>query len=326
MNKEFHYSIVKVLAEKAGLSPEDSQIVAYASQFVDDAAIDNRFFLKNFPTNQEFNELYNNGIFFPIQTGHAGVTYVNALEPAVQRSVWAAFHFLPAQEFTSALKANFRTQANGELAGLLVDRAIEEVVSSDISNRTRRLIKLGIALHSYADTWSHDDFYGISYGKNKKKESQVLTEGGWQEDPPFFWVGIGHALCNSADAPNVTWRYKNETDEEFVEKNNTSRFLEAAKQIYGKLRQITNTGVPFSSFKGNIENCLKFGHVDASFPEVHLSYSNEEWVKAGRKLLLRETRKSSSYWVYEHKGDMKWYYFQLEALAQRKFILERIAQ
>ena len=37
MNINFHYAAVKVLARHAGFSEGDSQTIAYASQFVDDA-------------------------------------------------------------------------------------------------------------------------------------------------------------------------------------------------------------------------------------------------------------------------------------------------
>jgi len=39
MKKDFHYSVIKILSEKAGFEAEDAQIIAHASQYVDDATM-----------------------------------------------------------------------------------------------------------------------------------------------------------------------------------------------------------------------------------------------------------------------------------------------
>lgn len=36
MNIDFHYGVINVIAQRAGFSPEDAQVISYASQYTDD--------------------------------------------------------------------------------------------------------------------------------------------------------------------------------------------------------------------------------------------------------------------------------------------------
>jgi len=56
MQEDVHYYLIKVLAQEAGFSPDDAQIVAYASQYADDAVEHQPLRIKKLPTELNFGE------------------------------------------------------------------------------------------------------------------------------------------------------------------------------------------------------------------------------------------------------------------------------
>lgn len=67
MQKDFHYCMIRVLSEKAGIKPEEAQIIAYASQYVDDAVEHQEVMIKNAPQ-LNYQRLKQDGHFDPICT------------------------------------------------------------------------------------------------------------------------------------------------------------------------------------------------------------------------------------------------------------------
>lgn len=322
MNQTFHYEIVRVLGEKAGFPAGEAQIIAYASQFVDDATHENRFYLNGFGDQPAYRALYDpaSRLFKPVQTGHEAIQNLEAFDPQEQRNVLAAFHFVPFDKIAADQKKNYLTKENGPLARSLATLAADEVKSSTASSRTQKLIRLGIALHSFADCWAHDDFAGIDYGYNKKRDCQVLILGRWKDDTRAGTFSIGHAFSRSPDLSSVKWRYKNAGDDHPKTKDNPSRFLEAAENIFGVLSQASQGGVPFTDIKEDVQTALIFGVPREVFTDMNFQYSKSEWRNSAIRLNLSETRDSRSHWVYDFQGDLKWFWYQLEAYNQREFI------
>ena len=121
MDQTFHYEIIKVLAEKAGFRPDEAQIIAYSSQFVDDATIENKYYLNGFSAGTEFQSLYDSGshIFSPVQTAHEGVQNLEALSPDGQKKVLVSFHFMPNEKIAADRKkilSNKRKRGIGEFS------------------------------------------------------------------------------------------------------------------------------------------------------------------------------------------------------------------
>jgi hypothetical protein len=67
MEKDFHYYVTYALANKAGFSNDDSYIIAYASQYVDDNN-EHQYPRKDGLPQFPFGIKYNGGFFRPIMT------------------------------------------------------------------------------------------------------------------------------------------------------------------------------------------------------------------------------------------------------------------
>jgi hypothetical protein len=82
MQRDFHHGVIYVLSRVAGFSPEDATIIAYSSQYVDDA------------TNGSFIKFTNHPMYYRIKSAHAMKDFCNLDDLANQNS-WMPFHFLP---------------------------------------------------------------------------------------------------------------------------------------------------------------------------------------------------------------------------------------
>ncbi|MFW6025790.1 MAG: DUF6765 family protein [Candidatus Woesearchaeota archaeon] len=113
----------------------------------------------------------------------------------------------------------------------------------DIALQSDNLYSIGIAIHAYLDTWSHQNFIGIRDCYNKAKSYGIL-----RLIPDFisdFFVTLGHvSVKHNPDKPNKKWkdpRLKTSTI------NNNKRFIKAIKNLFDKLSeysgQFNNTKV-----------------------------------------------------------------------------------
>ncbi len=99
MQKDFHYDIVCTLAKVAGYSDNEANIIAYASQYVDDNT--DREYTVTDSQADSHGEFY---VGFPEEIGKSGDMYfpiitqavdVTAFKLSIQRYVFAPFHFIP---------------------------------------------------------------------------------------------------------------------------------------------------------------------------------------------------------------------------------------
>ena len=145
MQKDVHFYVTYVLAKRAGLPAQDAEQLAWADQFTDDL------------TESDLHEIQT-------QSAIAG----NWADRQVQLSVLVPFHFVPG----SNAEHPWMTTANNDRARQLVQSA------------KGSLLQLGIALHAFQDTFSHEGF------------------SGWQEDlnSCFPWYFVQSALPNVGGA------------------------------------------------------------------------------------------------------------------------------
>jgi len=198
MNIEFHYHITQLIAARAGLPPEDAEILAISSQYVDDNSM-------IFKIDKDKPTAYSNYIS---QT-------MNILKPKAKLfRIYPIFHFIPGDpKAESAWRKDgqmhwLNTTPNSENANRIMDTAL----TSD------NLYRTGIAIHGYADTWAHQNFTG--YYNDFNAMTGPLNPG-------VFSIGHAEAFHNP-DWPALIWKdkrlIKNRVD-------NKSRFLEAAQHI-----------------------------------------------------------------------------------------------
>lgn len=194
MNSEFHYYSTYFLALQAGWSRRDAQILAYSAQYVDNN-------LRGYVVEDGA------GRFETHPTQDFGFW-----DPSNSWRIFLPFHFPPTGDPGASVRADggvhpWEVRPNGELARQLLLGAL----------RRRDLCAIGIALHTFADTWAHQNWIGAVHPFN-------------QADPDSALPPLGHAQAlRQPDLYEQVW-----TDRRLIEPvvENRGRFTEAARKIY----------------------------------------------------------------------------------------------
>lgn len=333
MKEDFHYYCIAVLARGAGFPPGDALTIAYASQYVDDAT--------------ECEPISMDGVQFdPVRTAHAGL---GAFDWAVQKRVFIPFHFIPPKPVTLP-SDTFVSAPGSEFAAGVVDEALKE------RKKTLRLCRIGVALHAYADTWSHQGFSGRKNHENDVEGIHLWEKGGWNH---LLWANIGldampwigHIQAGGfPDLGHLRWKYTNDSTGEVVERSNTEEFLKASKAIYDKLHKATKTtsvkAIPWKTLEPDIHALLKSTSdgqdlldawkakfADLFAPEP-LGYDRTAW----RQEALDAASAQDVDWddfepddfaalAFAPKAsffDSRWVQFHRAALKQRHYVLEHL--
>lgn len=200
MDVEFHYWITALVAYRAGFSQEETKVIAYASEFVDE----NDVCLE--VVDKSSGEKYGN---FISQT-------MNILKPKRElMRVYPLFHFVPGEPdaYTARRRDGkmhiLNTTPNSENANEFLQAAFK-------STEDLRLYRIGIATHCYVDTWAHQNFVGWY---------DAFNNIGLDPKPD-----IGHA--DGEHHPD--WVAHSWVDSRLVDGdiNNSLRFLSAAKALF----------------------------------------------------------------------------------------------
>jgi hypothetical protein len=236
MQLDFHHAVVYVIARMAGFDHRHGEVLAHASQYVDDA-------INAGPV------AFDNGAMFNrTSSAHKTFDYRNFSELA-NHHVWIPFHFLPGNGGRSA-----GDNPDGSFIRKIVclpdSPVAREMVNVCILHKSRPygLHRLGIALHVYADTWAHQRFAGVCHQINHitQLDEQEQVDADFQQRLRHYFkdfcnnvagdlVGdvmpLGHGTALSQpDKPFLTWRYRDH-DGAVVERNNTEIFVQAAQAM-----------------------------------------------------------------------------------------------
>ncbi|BBN82964.1 hypothetical protein PA25_29490 [Pseudoalteromonas sp. A25] len=230
MQIDLHFGMTWVVARAAGFSNQQANIIAHASQYVDDA------------TNQGCIRFDNGATYSRMTTAHKMLDYRN-LHSLKNQLVWIPFHFLP---------GNAGLPAGRNPSGSFIRKleckpnsyVAKDMVNECIANRHRpyALHLLGITSHVFIDTWGHQGFAGVDHPINKVrhiKDHNGKIDTHWRERVANYFknivqddipsLGHGQALSNP-DLPHQHWSYTNGLGEH-VERNNPIDFLEAADEL-----------------------------------------------------------------------------------------------
>ncbi len=337
MQLDFHYCTIRILAEKAGFSAEDAQIISYASQYIDDAVDHEKMYIDG--SLDILLSRFTENTFDPICTAHKGLQFINGYNQGVQNKIYIPFHFLP--DLENSLDMNV-TQ-NCRLSLKLVNKALVELCKGVGEQRIMNLIRLGITLHTYADSWAHQNFSGKHNPKANDIRDITLFKNGKWETIPFLTrleynslPDIGHAEAASyPDQSHLKWSYVRVSDGKTYIRDNTLLFLDAAEHIFNLLKGKVKDEIWFE-IKDKLFECLSFEaesveekikKFQSIFPEIGFFYDEKQW----RKDALLTVKRSKLYSVvkdnkhlFELGSDKKWFYFHYAALEQREYIYELI--
>jgi hypothetical protein len=338
VQKDFHYCTIRIITEKAGFSPEDAQIIAYASQYVDDAVDHEKM---NVDGHLDIlSHRFTENTFDPICTAHDGLQFIKGFKKDVQYKIYLPFHFLPDLENSNS----FIVTKNCNLSGKLVLNCVAELSKSVGEYRILNLIRLGIALHTFADSWTHQNFSGIhSSPDNDINTIEIFKNGKWEKLPALVKLeydalpDIGHAEAGSLpDLSHLKWRFTKESGDELFERDNKLLFIEAAENIINKLKGLINLK-NWPLIKEKLLECFgfevdnideKFKKYQRLFPEIGFYYDINQWRNEALRLIERKKIRN----MIEQKptfslgNDKKWFYFHLAANDQRNYVLDLIEQ
>lgn len=215
MDKDFHFGTIYVLSRWAGFGSYNSLVIASASQFVDD--------------NTDIISKGNRA------SGHELWENLTSLEE--NNEVWIPFHFLPGLEDSSESE-KLICKKNSILAQSMIDELPPIAVDDSIS-----ILRLGIALHVYADTWAHQEFSGIPSTCNNARNLLPIPSSPIKalenSVGQIGFLPLGHMEASHyPDRPYLTWH----CDPQFPDdgRNNWEEFIDASNEIYKILTHISN--------------------------------------------------------------------------------------
>jgi len=197
MNAEFHYYAIHFLCLRAGFAENDARTIATSSQYVDNA-------LRSWAVAD------GEGIFVTEVTQN----YV-FWDEGTLKNIYLPFHFVPGDPATANTQRRdgraspYAVTPDSPLVKALLVEALKE----------RNLFRIGIALHSYADSYAHQHFSGRLEEANAVEGSSLL--------PP---AGHLQALRSPDDAMGL-WEDPR-LRPEYARVDNRVRFLSAARKIY----------------------------------------------------------------------------------------------
>jgi hypothetical protein len=248
-----------------------------------------------------------------------------------RQKIYPLFHFIPGgneAEETCYLECDekkcFFTTPNSGNAKSLIKAAIK---SSD-------LYRLGIAIHAFADTWSHQNFLGFKNEVNARNRVELIPN-------------IGHAdFFHDPDKIHNSWEDTRleKKDKKIV---NDERFLEAAKQIFIFLYRFKNEesddSIVIAKYSElNLEQQLKDAMAVSSWllkdKKVRLKayekicnelgqeqyqYDPNDWRYDAVEKNEFELDPFDKYWAKDDFLNSDWYKFQTAAKAHKNYALDK---
>ena len=272
MDINFHYFAIKTIAYMAGFNEADAQRIAEYSQFIDDYTVCINYSFREIPDYAESliigNDRFNAGykVFETISTGFAsclGIARV-AIDEEYQKKVVVPFHFIPFKnlnEFSGNHKVYRTIEADlsddSLVTRLLLNAKDKCQESYGTSEYPYDIMRLGMLIHVFADTYAHQCFSGFEEWVNscfvkeiKRTDTQKVVLDEYFSDECSKLPAIGHAKAGHApDLTYASYEYIYAVSPDQCDKakytgrrntNNTVTFLRAAKQIYTILYQIRN--------------------------------------------------------------------------------------
>lgn len=241
MQIDFHHAVTYVVARLAGMSPADADTVAHAAQYVDDATFDG-------PLDFDSGERY-----VRVTSAHKTLDIKDNADHADNRLVWVPFHFLPGNEAPAAqvrgperFYRRMMCKPNSDVAREMMADCI---VRQDLPFALHRF---GVALHTFVDTWAHQQFVGIVCDLNRLARVEVTPDPAYVNDAVYrdltggmaqlqaFVAGhlpVGHAAATTCpDMPFLKWSFTRKNGERVVRDNPTD-FLEAGEHAFNMARR-----------------------------------------------------------------------------------------
>ena len=242
LQRDAHYYAILAFCRACGFKKESAQVIAHASQYVDDAKIDLMYLNKSKHT-IDCDVIDNKPAFFNMATCHSYFR-INTFNYESMINNTIAFHFVPGCEGENFTKKLRTKEKSPIILDILNDVFVED-----------NLYALGIVLHTLADSFTHQGFSGMLSKVNDINNCKADTHQniGYYKVLDFIAqfsrstydrlfdrimpaYGHGQAL-EFPDIPFLKWSYEYDYSNEFhstykkVEIDNKDRYQRAFKTI-----------------------------------------------------------------------------------------------
>ena len=232
LNIEFHYYMTYLITVRAGFKPTEAEIIAYSSQYIDDNDLIYNITAEN-------QAVYSNYIS---QTKNITRPKKNLFR------IYPVFHFIPGDPLADSAR---RRDGKLHLLNTTPDSKNARKVLK-LGLKSNNLYKIGLAIHSFADSFAHQNFVGYYDEFN-------LVEGIQQKLSSIFKRSvykIGHAAAgHRPDIPHALWQ-----DPRLCKSNslrdNKEIFLQAAARIFEELKKYQDPAAAEADIKSEKEELL----------------------------------------------------------------------
>jgi len=247
MQVDAHYYALLAMARLVGIEKEVAHKIAYASQFVDDVKI-NQMTLSDSNHHRFLERLSDTPEIINAATCH-NYLKMDTFNYGAMINNTTAFHFVPGCDGDSFVK---KMRCKKE-SPIIMDILAEAIKDNDP-------IKLGISLHAYADTFSHQGFSGIpskvndveeidtinkiNKKKNIKKLLFQIIDDIKHSQKDWFMPAYGHGqVFQYSDIPYLKWKYCYDRTNDFTKEyeevivHNSDRFKDAFENIKHRLEE-----------------------------------------------------------------------------------------
>ena len=316
MDIDYHYYVIKTLARTAEFDEEDAQTIAYYSQQVDD-------FVKCSPmrVQQEPPAFFTEkgyarkslGDTWQVVPHPTGIDILQSVRGQYQHTTLVPFHFIPPQSLSEIeakpdyTRADYRCVRADDERAVLINRIMEEAVAAVQEEKCEKsLMQLGMALHTYADTYAHCGYSGLEGWENRAVIKRAYNQQTGNEEVPepercaFEMVPhIGHG--NSGHVPDVcTYQIdvamqKDEKDNALtlhIVRDNLKEFLICSKAIFEHLCRAVQTDagekIVWDEFEQQLARAMQMptsdetsrmkltAHWNTVFPDIVYTYDKHE--------------------------------------------------
>jgi len=244
MKIDAHYYAVLAFCRAIGFNRESACTIAYASQLVDDAKVNYVTIEGHIPRGVQYDTIEGNPAFFNMATCHS-YTRIKTFNYSAMINNTAAFHFVPGCNGKSFVKQLRCTEEGPVIAAILEEALLEDDP-----------VKLGMVLHAYADTFSHQGFSGLLSKVNDIEQVQILDDSGIVIDKfkfVFKWLkdavserfdllipayGHGQAMVYP-DLPYLIWQYAYDYTDEFSMALKSSGTIDSRERFKRAFQQIS---------------------------------------------------------------------------------------
>lgn len=254
MDINYHYFIIKTLTIKSGFNEYDAQLLASYSQFVDDYDVYAPIYLDNVPeyARNLAEKVPGGWLFYPVTTGfNSWLDNASLILESNQVNITIPFHFIPKQRLNSfqSTRSDWRTQPAKLDTSSLMQEMLIKARSEFLNNRNRKnMIKLGMLIHTFADTYAHQGFSGFWSWENHswlEKVTNLIDNNDITSDysPKIYYTfpSVGHVnVFHAPDETFVSFKIQKKSSESsgydiLYSRSNIDEFLKASKEIINYL-------------------------------------------------------------------------------------------